>query len=295
MEAKKGNNWIIIALGTVLLGYTGYRTFDIMGMTLPPELWWISIFALVALDVGVVLWAAYHVYHAQSKLQENIAIFMVVLCLAGVGITVLGDSLFQANKREFASAKTDIAFWAIVVQSVIVFANVITATVVHMASPDANLERQRRRVYHNIELQKNKAISDRAQILAAEAANIYADHWLEQQRAMYRPIKLQEPSQPLYQLPTPPQEPRTIQVPVEQTVAPPAPVTTAQEPYNPAKTFSNNFDVMQQIYEAIPTEPAQPARQFPLKDNAVTAQPAADSSVEPEDEESENFPMGRNY
>lgn len=294
MEAKKGNNWIIIALGTVLLGYTGYRTFDIMGMTLPPELWWISIFALVALDVGVVLWAAYHVYHAQSKLQETVAIIMVILCLAGVGITVLGDTLFQANKREFTSAKTDIAFWAIVVQSVIVFANVITATIVHMASPDANLERQRRRVYHNIEQQKNKAIADRASILASEAANIYADHWLEQQRAMYRPIVLQQPSQPLYQPPAPQPEPKTLQAPLQTNVAPIAPVTPAPEAYNPAKNFSFNSEVMQEIYQSIPIDEEDNARQFEVKDNAVTATPAADSSVEPEADNPLNFRKGRN-
>lgn len=289
METKKGNNWIIIALGTVLLGYTGYRTFDIMGMTLPPELWWISIFALVALDVGVVLWAAYHVYHAQSKLQENIAIGMVILCLAGVGITVLGDSLFQANKREFASAKTDIAFWAIVVQSVIVFANVITATIVHMASPDANLERQRRRVYHSIEQQKNKAIADRAQILAAEAANIYADHWLEQQRAMYRPIRLQEPSQPLYQIPASQPEPKPLQAPVEQPLISPEPIQPSiQEPYNPADRFVMNNEVMQDIYKTIPVETDETVK----RSSPEIVTPAADSSFETEGETG-NFTKGR--
>jgi hypothetical protein len=202
MEAKKGNNWIIIILGSILLCYTGVRTWELMSMTLPPEFWWVAVFALVALDVGVVLWAAYYVHYAQSKAQEVIAIIMVVACLLGVGLAVLGDTLLQASKRDFASAKTDIAYWAIVVQAAIVFLNVVMATTVHMISPDAQQLRRRRRIYYDIEERKLDALAKNAEKFAPETAQVHADKWLEDERAQIRPLQLRGRSMPVYNRPT---------------------------------------------------------------------------------------------
>lgn len=197
METKKGNNWIIIILGAVLLLYTGFRAWELLSMTLPPDLGAIAIFALVALDGGVVAWAFYYVHYAQSRAQEVVAIIMVVICLLGVGLTVMGDTLFQASKRDFTGAKTDIAFWAIVVQAVIIFANVVTATIVHMASPDAQQLRRKRRIYYDIEERTLQAIAKNAEKLAGEKAQVYADRWLEDERAQIRPIQLKERSEPV--------------------------------------------------------------------------------------------------
>lgn len=196
METKKSSNWIIKLISYGMLLYTGYRTVELMSLTLPPDNWWVGFFALFALDIGVLAWTHYYMHHAQSDEQERIAFFMIWLCVGGVALAMFGDTFYQTSKRDFMSVKSDFTFWAIVVQGIIIVSNLAAGIWVLISSPIAKLERQNRRIYFDIEEKKQAAIKGKADILAKEAAEIEANYWLEEERQKYR-VKLMEHSKPL--------------------------------------------------------------------------------------------------
>jgi hypothetical protein len=222
---KKDNNWIVKLISLPLLGYTIYRTVELLSLTLPPDNWWVGLAALFALDIGVVGWAHYYTHNAQSEDQERIALGMIWLCITGVGLAMFGDTFYQTSHREFVNVKSDFTFWAIVVQGIIIMANIVAGVFVPIISPGARLKREERRIYHDIEVKKLEAIKNNAQTLANEAAQVHGAHWLEQQRAQLRPYQLDQPSAPVI-----PEKPRSTPL------------------HNPVDTFSNNFEAVTAPY-----------------------------------------------
>jgi hypothetical protein len=186
-KVKPGNDYIIIAFGLILLVYTALRTIDFTSLTLPANLWWFGVFALVALDAGVIGWCYYYTHHAQSEHQETIAGWLIGFDLVGVGVTLFADTLHQASANGLNAHPGEFTFWAIIGQNIVIFVNIVAAAVTPLLSPQARLTRKTRRIYHDLEEKTLQAIEAASGELAAEAARIRSNEWLHRQREQLKP------------------------------------------------------------------------------------------------------------
>lgn len=175
--------WIIAGLSIVLIAFTSYRTVDLMGSSLPAGYWWIGLFAVGAIDVGVLAWVFYLLFGAESPEQEGLAWLMIGICLIGVLASLLGDTLNNIFNPNHAKITEGWVIAAIIIQSSVIFANVVAGVVALAIDPKAKTRRMYRRIDHKMETTKLRAIEARADYWAEEAAEIDGEDWLDQEQA----------------------------------------------------------------------------------------------------------------
>src|SRR5512146_1845823 len=94
--------WIIRIYSVVLLGYTGWRTFDFISSQLPKNdiSFWLSIAFLFCTEAGLLIWHELHLKHTTTEEQENIARWMTWIdfigsLTAGIADMILRQTLVQ--------------------------------------------------------------------------------------------------------------------------------------------------------------------------------------------------------
>lgn len=211
---KVQGDWLIVVLGVVLLVPTAVHTVNLMSTTMPSGLWWLSFFTLVAIDAGVMIWSHYFMKQAKNTAQTVISGAMVGVCLTGVAFGLFGDTAYQVAKSQalVKPNNSDFVLWAIMIQSAIIFINVVATIIVPMLSPQAQLERQSRALQQEAAEMRNnahyqeliqqiqvtrkindarfRAINANAEMIALESANVYAAQFVQEERNRVAPIRI---------------------------------------------------------------------------------------------------------
>ena len=134
---QKASSILIGLMELALLAFTASRTLDLLQQILPPSQGIFAFLALVAFDGGLVGWSLFLVYGARGGTQRAIALLMVVLSLAAIGISVVADLLISASARGLVDALPEQGRLAVLVAvGLVVFLNVAAFFLSFISDPD---------------------------------------------------------------------------------------------------------------------------------------------------------------
>ena len=134
----------------MLLISTAFRSSDILSTTLPADAQLWAYIGLAGLDGGLIAWALYYSKSARGEVQRAVALFMVVLQLAGVALTSIGDSLLYSLGAAMPEYITIAVVWGV---PAIIAVNITAVTAVHLADPQRALDSASREVEDEIQRQ----------------------------------------------------------------------------------------------------------------------------------------------
>lgn len=177
---------LVNLLGFALLIYTGSRTVDFIGLTLPADQQALAFVGLAAFDLGLVGWAVFYLRGARGPWQRSIALIMVAVSLAGVIMAFAGDTLVRAGQRgTLAAADPSLTLTVVYGMAAVIAANITALIAVHITDPDARRQAAERDAQDTIEDETTTAIAGHAAGLAGELAPQRAQAWLADMRARY--------------------------------------------------------------------------------------------------------------
>lgn len=198
---RVGAKLILWGLILAMLGFTTTRTLNFLQLTFPPDQQYIAYLGLAAFDVGVLGWFYYATAASQGKYQRAIAYGMIFICMTGVIVTTVLDTLLvsaQNGMVHFPSQWSTIGVWAVII---VICLNFIAGVVVHLVDPVqlANMKEQHLRdeiieaTHQQMEKQK-AAISP---VIAAKLAQHWADSITNELTGKLPSVKeLTRPAQP---------------------------------------------------------------------------------------------------
>lgn len=201
---------LVNLLGLALLVYTGSRTADFIGLTLPANQQALAFVGLAAFDGGLVGWAVFYLRGARGPWQRAIALLMIVASLAGVILAFAGDTLFRAAQRgTLAAADPAMTLTVIYGMAAVIALNIAALIGVHVADPAARRQAAEQDAQDQIADATTTQIAERTAALAAELAPQRAQAWLDDMRARHgAPALLPAPKPP-----TPQPDPDPVPVP----------------------------------------------------------------------------------
>ena len=170
-------HFLLLALGAVLFVYTGFRTYDVLRMSLPGDATEMAVVGIAGIDGSVIAWTLYKMYGARGEWQHAIASVMIVVALAGVLVTVLGDTLLrQPNVTPPPYLQTAV-WWGI---PFLIWLNVAMGIVAHLTDPRHQIKRAQREVEDAIEAAVADKLRENAANIASAVAPDVAAHRAEE-------------------------------------------------------------------------------------------------------------------
>lgn len=208
MRGKIGS-MLATGIGLVLLGYTAYRSWDFVAMTLPPDKQVVAYFALAALDGGIIAWLLSYLYGSRGAWQRSIALIMVIVDFAGAVLMFSLDTLYTAGEAGLVAAlDPNTMRTAMLALSGVIAANIGATIAHHMLDPEQLRRQAEEAAQDKIEEASLKLIDQNAQQLAAQIAPQVASSWRDGIVAEYghRLKKPRDVKQLPAELPTQPEE-----------------------------------------------------------------------------------------
>jgi hypothetical protein len=171
--------WLITI---ALMGFTAFRSVDLIQSTLPDDAQMLAYAALAGLDGGVLAWLFWTTRSAHGGTQRTIGSLMIIVDLAGISAAVLGDTMRIAD----VGSKEIVGTIAVYVVPVIIVCNVVATVVAHLVDPAQELRDANRTLQDEMERQKAEWVRSNAPKLAAEVAAEQARHHADQEIAKFR-------------------------------------------------------------------------------------------------------------
>jgi hypothetical protein len=182
---KKIGSIMSTILAGLLLVYSAARSYDFVSMTLPADSQILAVFALFALDGGLVAWTITYLHGAKGW-QRPIAFVMVIVDLAGVIAMFTLDTILNAGSNGMVeSLSADSIYWAVIGLSVVIGLNISATVASHLLSPEALRSQAEEEADDKIEDATLKQISENADALAVEVAPIIAAEWVNKKRVKH--------------------------------------------------------------------------------------------------------------
>ena len=135
--------WMIRAYAFVLLGYTGWRTFDFMQQNLPATdlSFYLALFFLFASEIGLVLWHEIGLRHVTTQEQNSIATAMTGLdFVASLGAGI-ADMILRQTMLEGYTIPRQLGLALTYGLPLIVAANVLAVILFERADADTQLQK----------------------------------------------------------------------------------------------------------------------------------------------------------
>ncbi len=185
-------NFLLIALGVILFIYTAFRTYDVLRMSLPSDATEIAVVGIMGIDGAVIAWTLFKMYGARGDWQHAIANVMIIVSLAGVLVTVLGDTLMRHPGATVPPYLQTAVWWGI---PFLIWLNVAAAIFAHLQDPRHIIKRAQRDVEDAIEAAvAEKLRENAANIASAVAPDVAAHRADEVQRRILTTVGLVPPN-----------------------------------------------------------------------------------------------------
>lgn len=172
----------IYVIGVLLLGYTAYRSYDILASTLPSDALVFGVMGIAGLDGGLLAWSLFYMHGARGGAQKGIALTMICVSLVGILFTVVGDSLMRSKVAELPEYVSLAVLWGV---PVIIWTNVCAIVATHILDPERKIEDARRMVEHTIAQKRAQLMYDSADTIASEIAPSEHRQFIQEIKARY--------------------------------------------------------------------------------------------------------------
>lgn len=173
-------------VGTIILGglilalliFTASRTVHFLQLTFPPDFAYVAYLALAAFDGGIIGWSIFATVSAEGAMQRGLAYLMIFVCLVGVILTTVADTIISSGENGLTKVPPYMATIGVWGSLVVIILNVVAGVVAHLASPHHVRKFQLESIHdeiHQLTIQHIRASAlDIAPKIAAESA----DHWV---------------------------------------------------------------------------------------------------------------------
>lgn len=173
-------------VGTIILGglilalliFTASRTVHFLQLTFPPDFAYVAYLALAAFDGGIIGWSIFATVSAEGAMQRGLAYLMIFVCLVGVILTTVADTIISSGQNGLTKVPPYMATIGVWGSLVVIILNVVAGVVAHLASPHHVRKFQLESIHdeiHQLTIQHIRASAlDIAPKIAAESA----DHWV---------------------------------------------------------------------------------------------------------------------
>jgi hypothetical protein len=173
--------------GLAILGFTSWRTYNLMGFTSPDFI--TTVLGLVLFDAGALVWLVLYLKDATGGPQRAIAQIAFGCDLVLTILAVIADLIIAGTLIE----RPDwVGVAALVIISLAAAINIILLYIYHLNDPEVLRENQQRDLSdaedaadYRIEKETIKKIEEDTPALAAEVAGIKSQAWIEARRAKY--------------------------------------------------------------------------------------------------------------
>jgi len=170
---RKSGDILLLVIGALLLGYTAFRSMDILRSTLPADAQILAYIGLAGLDGGLLAWTLYYRHSARGDVQRAVSAFMVVVELVGVGITSIGDSLLHTAGAQMPEYVLTAVTWGV---PAIIAINIVAITVVHLNDPGAQIEHAKRQLEDEVQRQVAEQLRQNMAQIAGQVTPSAAAH-----------------------------------------------------------------------------------------------------------------------
>jgi len=154
--------WIIRGYALVLLGYTGWRTYDFMINQLPAgdTSSWLAILFLFATEAGLVLWHEVSMSHSTTREQQAIATTLTWVDLLGSLAAGVADMILRQTLRENYTIPPTLLTFLIYGLPVIVALNVAGALLYLSNDAELQVDRAKKQLRFEITRQALRELRD---------------------------------------------------------------------------------------------------------------------------------------
>lgn len=129
---------VMILVMVALFGFTVTRSTHLLQGLLPPSEWYIAYLGLAAFDGGLIAWGLFLMFGARGSGQRAICFTMIVICLLGITLMLVGDFWFISSAAgqlpQLSERKRILLIMTI---ALIISAHIIAKTWSLFLSPDA--------------------------------------------------------------------------------------------------------------------------------------------------------------
>lgn len=170
-----------IVLGSLILAlliFTASRTVHFLQMTFPPDFQYIAYLALAAFDGGILGWTIFATVASEGAVQRGLAYLMIFVCLVGVILTTVADTIISSGKNGLTSVPPYMATVGIWGSLAVIILNVVAGVVAHLASPHHVRKFQLESIHDGIWQLSMQHVRESALTIGPEVARAHADHWV---------------------------------------------------------------------------------------------------------------------
>lgn len=250
---------LVLLMSLVLLVFTASRTLDLLQTFLPAGQQ--SAFAylgLVAFDGGLVGWSLFFAYGARGQYQRAIALLMVIVSLAAVGISTIADLYLGASAKGLLTSLSEGQRLAVLlICGGVIVANIVAFFLVHITEPERLRAMAVENANDQIQAETLRQIGKVAPMVAAQVAPQLTREWVIQTIQTLAPGA--QPVLPVPSVPTVEAAPLAHPTPAPA----PAPLVASVPAQPTAPTGAASFHLL------------KPGTWFPAQQAAASAQPPA--------------------
>lgn len=183
----KSFTFILVAImALALMIFTASRTLDLLQLLLPANQSIFAYLALVAFDGGLLGWSLFFAYGARGQYQRAIALLMVIVSLAAIGITTIADLYLSAARKGLVDALSEQQRLSVLLAvGVVIFVNVAAFFVVHITEPGRLRAMATENANDKIHAKTLEHIQREAEVVAARLAPILAEQWVRETMASH--------------------------------------------------------------------------------------------------------------
>lgn len=170
--------WIIRVYSFILLGYTGWRTYDFISSQLPKNdiSFWLSIAFLFATEAGLLIWHEAGLDHVTTKTQESVSKWMTWIDFAGSLSAGVADMILRQTLVNGYQVPPALAQFLIYGLPVIMAANVAAVLIFQSNDAEKQLDRSKRQLRFEIYDQAMKELHEnRGAIAEGMKKDIYRE------------------------------------------------------------------------------------------------------------------------
>jgi hypothetical protein len=181
----KRDTWsIALEIASIaLVFFTATRTFDLLHTLLGDDNVVLTLFGLVAIDVGFVVWMHYHIYAARGKRQKSISLWLTGICLTGVIVSFIGDLIMRTGRTGLTHGLDEnLTIGIIIALGVVIAANIVGFFVVKASDPDTEQTDKQRQMFFDINQKALDQMDVEKDAIAKQMIPDMIDAWKEKTR-----------------------------------------------------------------------------------------------------------------
>jgi hypothetical protein len=225
---NKGLGYVLGAIMVIAgLLFTGSCTIDLIDHIMPTERAWMGYVSLFFLDGGIIIWTIFFLEVAEGYLQRGLSILLVIIDVVGVVVATIFDiELSAALKGIGTKPSQNTIDTTILICSAIIISNIVAMIAFHIVNPERRRRSAEKEAQAAVEDAVVKQIHRNAPQLAARAAPVVAQEWLNRlESQLYSGVSTPPPPIPQISYTLPP-------------VSPPPPLSVATAQVLPAPPTS---------------------------------------------------------